>query len=235
MSTSSGITASSLCAPLFDGPEQTLVAVHRSSVAWQLADQQGRVVMCVTKSSAVRLPHVVVVPCLPSGSSPVSVGDGTLGWDGRRHRVSRWWQPARPVHPLLRQRLDDCAVGSFTASWQQELGLGAGLTPYADDVVCGALVLLRAAKHPDADVIAHQLQCFDLERRTTATSAALLRFAAAGWCIDPLAAYLSHLASGVGQTDLLAQALRDVGHSSGAGLLEGVHLLMRDQTEGVAA
>ena len=71
-----------------------------------------------------------------------------------------------------------------------------------------------------------QVHRIDLERRTTATSAALLRYAAEGWCIDPLASYLSHLATGVGQTEQVEQALLDVGHSSGAGLLEGVRLLM---------
>jgi hypothetical protein len=191
--------------------------------------------MCVTKPSAVRLPHVVVVPSLPSGSSPVSVGDGTLGWGDWQQRVSRWWQPARPTEPLLSRRLSEEAVADFTASWSRDIGRGEGLTPYADDVICGALVLLRAAAHPSADTLAEQMRGIDLEQRTTATSAALLRQAADGWCIDQLANYLSHLATGLGHSRDVVRALLAVGHSSGAGLLAGVRRLIRYQTEGAAA
>ena len=71
-----------------------------------------------------------------------------------------------------------------------------GLTPYADDVICGALVTLRATGHPAWPRLAQDIAGADLERATTATSAALLRTACEGWCIDELADLLRCLARG---------------------------------------
>jgi hypothetical protein len=234
VTTSAGITASSLCAALIDGPEQVLAPVHRSDLAWQLAGSDGRVVACVATSTALRLPHAVVVASLPLRSSPVVVGGGTVGWAGARHRIRRWWQPARPFEPRLRRRIDDATALEFAIHWKADLGRGDGLTPYADDVICGALILLRATRHPMADLIATDLANVDLEDRTTAASAALLRHAADGWCIDPLADYLSQLAAGHDHSAAEKSLLR-VGHSSGAGLLEGIALLLDERSEGAAA
>lgn len=223
-----------MCAPLIDGPELQLVPLHRSRVSCHYADGDGRVVLCIADPCAVLLPHTVVVARIPGPSSPVSVGGGSLGWEGRRRAVSRWWQPARPFEPRLRRRVDDAAALEFAIHWKADLGRGDGLTPYSDDVICGALVLLNATRHPMAEMIATDLANVPLERRTTAPSAALLRLAAAGWCVDALADFLAQLATNA-DTTAAEEKLRSVGHSSGAGLLEGVRLLMTERSEGVAA
>lgn len=101
------------------------------------------------------------------------------------------------------------------------LGAGPGLTPYADDVLCGMLVALRAAGHHQAERWSAIVAAAALEQRTTATSAALVRLAADGWCIDPLADHLNAIATGCA-VENSARALGRVGHSSGHGLLEGV-------------
>jgi hypothetical protein len=216
-----GAVASALLAPLLDGPAQSLSVAHRSRSAWQLADEQGRVVLSVITAQAIRLPHAVVVPSFPWGSPPISAGDGSLGWDGLRIPVARWFQPARPSVPSLLDRLDPASVDAFARRWPESIGRGDGLTPYADDVVCGGLVALSAAGHPVAEAIAEEIHRAPLERQTTATSAALLRMAARGYCVDPLARFLED------PTPASRAALTTVGHSSGRGLLEGVRRLLR--------
>jgi len=235
--TSVVLCASTLCAPLIDGPRRRLYPLHRNFAAVQLADLDGRVRMCVTSSAAVRLPHAVVVASLPRASSPVAVGGGTVGWDGHEGHVSRWFEPAQPVLPSLCERLDPAAIATFPRTWSNDLGRGDGLTPYADDVVCGSLVLLRAVGHPAAHGIAAAVEQADLERRTTATSAALLRLAGRGYCIDPLADLLAALATGldVAPDAAVTTRLLAVGHTSGAGLLEGVRALLRTHVGGAAA
>ena len=227
MTSESGVVASAMVAPLIDGRRQTLVIAHRSRYACQLADRDGRVVLAVMTRDAVRLPHGAVVPSLPRGASPVSVGDGSLGWDGCSMRVARWFRPARPALPALRRRIDDPTIARFAAQWSESLGRGDGLTPYHDDVVCGVLVTLHAAGHRLAPALCAAVADADLESRTTAVSAALLRAGARGYCIDPLAVFLGALACDTASAetarrqDAALTALLAVGHSSGRGLVEG--------------
>jgi hypothetical protein len=235
------IVASALLAPLVDGPVQTLDVVHRSRSAWQLADARGRVVLSVITASAIRLPHAAVVPSFPTGSSPISAGGGSLGWDGSRITVARWFAPARPILPSLYDRLDPAAVAAFARRWPASIGRGDGLTPYEDDIVCGGLIALRAAGHPAAEGIAWQIDESPLEGQTTAVSAALLRTAARGYCIDPLADFLASVARDDGSTERAAschrarRSLLAVGHSSGHGLAAGVLGLLDSRTRALAA
>jgi hypothetical protein len=234
------VVASTLLAPLVDGPLQTLEVVHRSRAAWQLADARGRVTLSVISASAIRLPHAAVVPSFPTGSSPISAGGGSLGWDGSRVKVARWFEPARPILPSLHDRLDPAAVDAFERRWPASIGRGDGLTPYADDVVCGGLIALWAAGHPAAQIISGQVDASPLERQTTAVSAALLRTAARGYCIDPLARFLAAVADDDGSADRAAarrrahRALLAVGHSSGRGLAEGAVGLLDPRAQSLA-
>jgi Protein of unknown function (DUF2877) len=226
--------ASALLARLLDGPSRSLHVVHRSRAAWQLADDTGRAVVCVITPGAVRLPHAAVVPSFPRGSSPISAGGGTLVWDGSRTPVARWFTPARPDLPTLYDRLDPAAVEALARRWPESIGSGDGLTPYRDDVVCGALVTLHAAGHPAAAALAAAVDKAPLERWTTALSAALLRHAAAGYCIDALARYLASIAvphaadpdAAAGERREAHAALLAVGHSSGHGLAAGVATML---------
>lgn len=105
------------------------------------------------------------------------------------------------------------------------LGLGEGLTPLGDDVLTGWLVATRAVgadAEPVAAVVAR------LSHRTTALSAALLADAIAGECLPELRRLLLSLRAGREVADAVA-ALAAVGHTSGSGLLLGVHLALPPQ------
>lgn len=233
MSAPPGAVVSTVLAPLVDGPRQTLTVAHRGRHAWQLANSRGQVVACVINRLAIRLPYAAVVPSFPRASSPVSVGDGSLGWDGSRIPIVRWWRPARPSLPCLSSVLDESAVSSFVEHWDDWLGRGAGLTPDADDLVCGSLVLLHAAGHPAAPDLRRRVHRSDLSARTTATSAGLLRLAADGYCVDPVAVLLESLAAGRGVGAACAEVER-IGHSSGFGLVEGVVRLLSPELRAAA-
>lgn len=231
-----GMAASVLLAPWLDGPAQPLHVVHRSRLALTVADGSGRVAFSVMFPGAVRLPYAcAVAPRAGTGStsSPLSVGDGVLAWsnDGHaqvRHRVTRWWTPARPRpehHPTLQRAVDEAAVRRLTGSWRDRLGAGPGLTPYGDDVLGGALVTLHAVGHPAVATLATEVTTSDLERSTTAISAALLRAACEGWCIDELAVHLLVLERSTDPTSS-ERALLRVGSSSGHGLLAGVRMVL---------
>jgi hypothetical protein len=234
------MSASVLIAPWLDGPVRSLAVSHRSRLAWSLADAEGRVAFCVMFPGAVRLPGACAVAPQAGQSTPsskpmstpssLSVGDGLLAWgddedpDAVRLRVARWWRPARPDprdHAVLADDVDPASVRRLASTWPDLLGRGPGLTPYADDVLCGALVALRATGHSSMTDLALVIAGSELERSTTATSASLLRTACEGWCIDELADLLHALARDEDSMPARAALLR-VGSSSGRGLVEGV-------------
>ncbi|MCW2844988.1 MAG: hypothetical protein JWN22_2904 [Nocardioides sp.] len=119
------------------------------------------------------------------------------------------------VGPLrLPARLDASAVARL-------VGLGDGLTPLGDDILCGWLATHRAAgvAAPDVDLAVRVLM-----PRTTLLSATLLDCALHGEVLPEFAAYLAAL----GGTDEASAAatLSAVGHTSGAGLLYGARLAL---------
>ena len=95
------------------------------------------------------------------------------------------------------------------------LGLGGGLTPLGDDVVCGWLAAHAALGVPVAGTD-HLVSA--ARTRTTHLSAALVECAAAGEVVPEFAAWV---AADVGEEPACAARLAAVGHSSGAGLLHG--------------
>ncbi|MCW2793950.1 MAG: hypothetical protein JWO76_3048 [Nocardioides sp.] len=126
-----------------------------------------------------------------------------------------------PLH--LPARLDPAAVGRL-------VGLGDGLTPLGDDILCGWLATHRAAGVPTPDVDAAVRA---LMPRTTLLSATLLDCALHGEVLPEFAAYLSAL----GDRETAAARLAAVGHTSGAGLLYGARLALAalHHHEGIAA
>ncbi len=227
------MVASSLCASILDGPPQPLWVIHRSMAACQLADAEGIVRACAVTAAGIRLPHAVVLPTLPAGPR-LTAGSGRLRWDTHSYPVARWWRPARPQLPTLLPQLRGRSLDTVVHRWLGRVGAGPGLTPYADDVLCGMLVALRAAGHWHAERWSAAVRATPLERSTTATSAALLRLAADGWCIGPVADYLTALATGSG-VHTAERELRQVGHSSGRGLLAGITAVVGDRALGAAA
>jgi hypothetical protein len=101
---------------------------------------------------------------------------------------------------------------------------------------------LHATGHPIADRLGDAVAATDLEHRTTALSAGLLRAAARGHCIDPLAAFLRALSaedvaptSGAARRETAKLELLSVGHSSGRGLAEGALATLGLRESGLAA
>jgi hypothetical protein len=227
-----GCAASVALAPLLDGPRRALYVAHRSDSAWQLRDgaRSGRVVACLLAPGSLRLPHGVVVPFeLPTGEpSSLSMGERVLSVDGVEVGVARWWSPSVPRLTDLADRVDEHAATDLLRTWRSRLGEGEGLTPHADDVLCGSLVTLLASGHPLAAQLASAVDAADLEAATTATSAGLLRQAVHGRCIDALATYLSALTGEAADAQHSRRAaLEAVGHSSGRGMAEGVSRVVR--------
>jgi hypothetical protein len=223
-----GCAASAALAPLVEGPPRPLAVAHASTAAWQLADASGRVVACLLSPRSLRLPHGIVVSSpLPDGRPvPVELGAGRLHIGDDEHRVARWWRPAEPRHADLYDRIDERAAAVVLRTWRSRLGAGDGLTPYADDVICGTLVTLLAAGHPAGAELAAAVDAAELESATTATSAGLLRQAADGRCIDALAGYLASLKSDEAARGHCLTRLEEIGHSSGRGMAEGVHTVL---------
>lgn len=227
MSQPAGAVASSALVALIDGPAQPMRVLHRGRLAWQLADVHGHVVCCLTFPGSLRLPHALAVDVPLDPTWPVEVGTGAVVAGDTRLAVTRWWQPPRPRWPQLRDSIDDPAAWDAVRSWRERLGQGAGLTPYADDVLLGSLVTLIATRHPLSARWSADIRRAPLEQLTTAASAGLLRQAAQGVCLDQLATLLAALATG--DPDAVRQAEREllaVGHSSGAGLLAGVRQVL---------
>jgi Protein of unknown function (DUF2877) len=106
------------------------------------------------------------------------------------------------------------------------LGLGPGLTPLGDDVLCGWLAAAVARRHPALDDLRSTV-LVDAPARTTTLSTTLLGCASRGEGVPELRALLGGLArenpAGVEQSvDLLLR----VGDTSGAGLLLGALLAL---------
>jgi Protein of unknown function (DUF2877) len=223
------LSISALLGPLLEGPTRRLEAVDRSRTACQLADDAGRVVAALATAQAVALPHALIADALPDTHAPLSIGHGALRVGENSYRPARWWRPSRPVLagvPVRASMVDD-----LTEHWPDQLGLGPGLTPYHDDVLCGALVVLAATA--TAPELRGNIAANDLERRTTATSAALIRLACDGWCISAVADHLSSVGRGF-DNPLTRARLLAVGHSSGRGLLAGMTAMLSQTFEEAA-
>ena len=168
-------------------------------------------VPCALRTALDRLPEV----------TRASVRDGVLHLD---------------EHPLVVGRLVDVTVPRLIRSGgpgpidvASLVGLGDGLTPYGDDVLCGWLAVHRAAgvATPDVDEAVRGLW-----HRTTLLSATLLDCAMHGEVLPEFAAWVAAL--GTTAEEERAAALAAVGHTSGRGLLEGATRALAD-LERVAA
>jgi len=102
-----------------------------------------------------------------------------------------------------------------------DIGRGPGLTPEADDELCGWLAVHRAAgvatPELDAAVLAHLAH-------TTLLSATLLECAVRGEVVPEFAAYVAAL--GTADEAVRAAELSVLGHTSGAALLRGARLAL---------
>ncbi|NDU73510.1 DUF2877 domain-containing protein [Actinomadura sp. DSM 109109] len=124
-----------------------------------------------------------------------------------------------------------CAAGDLAGAveaGERIVGLGPGLTPTGDDILCGLLVSLRlvggAVRNPGAVRLADWLGAAvtaDAGTRTTALAATLLHCAAAGHAGAEVAAVLRGVA-GHEPPGTAVRRLLAVGHTSGTDLAHGV-------------
>jgi hypothetical protein len=149
-----------------------------------------------------------------------------LGLAGERD--SAFERVARPRVERLRTWVTARPSASASTPPVDLLGLGPGLTPSGDDLLCGMLVALHAVGKSD---MAHLLYAEIAQAAPAATSpisAAFLRAAAEGYGCEPLHAAIAAILEG--QSEALAgriEALGRVGHTSGWDALAGALLVLQ--------
>lgn len=151
----------------------------------------------------------------------VVVGDGAVHLPVPLGAVRTWRPPrVRAVEsgPLPRRLLVDAA---------EETGLGPGLTPEADDVLCGLLLVARATGSPTAELVG------GLRGRTTDLSWSLIRAAAAGHGVAAVVRAADLLLAGHPLAPAQRDAVIALGHTSGAALLRGLCLGVAALTDGL--
>src|SRR5690606_26162653 len=152
-------------------------------------------------------------------------------------------------HPGPAELAEACAAGDLAGAVEAAeriVGLGPGLTPSGDDILCGLLVSLRlvgdAVRHGRravwlADWLGAAVTA-DAGTRTTALAATLLHCAAAGGAGAEVAAVLRGVA-GHEPPALPVRRLLAVGHTSGAdpaqGVLAGCRAALALTTDAAAA
>ena len=149
-----------------------------------------------------------------------------LGLAGEQH--SAFERVAQPRVERLRAWVTARPSASAGAPPVDLLGLGPGLTPSGDDLLCGMLVALHAVGETD---LAHELDAEIAEAAPTDTSplsAAFLRAAAEGLGCEALHAAIAAILEG--QVEALAgrvEALSRIGHTSGWDALAGALLVLQ--------
>lgn len=109
--------------------------------------------------------------------------------------------------------------GLIAGDAQRWLGLGAGLTPSFDDACVGAMAACRALGR------SVPFRLTDLSG-TTDVSARYIRLAQSGYFGEPLCALVEAIYQG--ELTLAAEKLLRVGATSGADMLHGVALIMKE-------
>ena len=231
--------ASSLIAPLFDGPSRTLRVVSITSHAWHLTTSAPAYsVVSLQRRRAMVLPTSVVydggLDMRSAGAA--MIGDGRLEAGGVVLRPRRWWPAPHPrisnpsrflagLAALPRVRPQDVDLGEADlGSPERLIGRGPGLTPAGDDVLAGSLVLLNAL---GTDPRPAWCDPATLQARTPALSAALLHHARHGYCVGALAALIEVLDSGADPAAAL-DGLLAVGGTSGRAMLLGLQLIVSE-------
>lgn len=228
------------------GPDGPVEVVHRGPLAVYL-DLGGECVGLLAAGAAL-------VPCglrsrlrqiSPGGPVAAYRGAGVLHVGGRPllvgrtvdvhvPRLDRERIPANASDSTTGMATPPAAVVEFVASAAPHgldaaavhrlVGRGDGLTPLGDDVVCGWLAAHRAlgVATPEVDDAVRAAAS-----RTTLLSRTLLGCAVAGEVLPELGAWL-HALTTPARLPGAAAALLAVGASSGAGLLAGAQLALRD-------
>lgn len=177
---------------------------------------------------------------------PVTVGGGRIGFAGTDVVVARLVDAAVPSLVPAPERVAALAAAMTWSVVTDELpaaslaglragdagavtdllGLGGGLTPLGDDVLCGWIATATALGRPDRDAVTASATRL-AGARTTLLSATLVGCAARGDVLPQFRRLLLTLADGAGAAPAAALAdLVKVGHTSGTGLAAGALLAM---------
>ena len=182
----------------------------------------------------------------------VRVGRGQVHAPGSDLVVRRTWRPRAVPSRVLPAAARDTARAAAQAclalvhdrlpaelpmhggarAWSRPaelVGLGPGLTPAGDDLLCGVLLGLRASGREDERAVLERSVTALLDR-TTALSATLLRQAARGYAVPPVLDLLHawHRHADPARLVELGSHVAAVGHSSGPALLLGLAASLTD-------
>jgi hypothetical protein len=212
-------------------PDGPVPVRHRGRHAVYVELDGWCVGVVAARATAVPCALRVADPELPFAGLRAEVRHGVLVVDGQALVPGRLVGVAVPRIPVqLRgkapgsgpdrcssQQLNDSAHRPLTAAdVAAVVGAGDGLTPYADDVLCGGLAVHRSARVATPEVDAAVRATLG---RTTLLSATLLDCALRGEVVPEFAAWVGSL--GTPAEPARAARLAAVGHTSGRGLLEG--------------
>ena len=189
-------------------------------------------VVAVVTSDALVLPTAVRLatpsphPWGVAAGDVVRLGGDVVALPGHGIRVVRSWRPRRVTTAA------PTAPSSTPVDWRAlpaDVGRGAGPPPRADDVLCGALLAARALGIPLPHVL-------PLER-TTSLSASLLEAAHDGYAVACVVDHVTAVVAGSPDAARSREQVLAIGHTSGAGLVEGIdhvlHAATRPQPEGI--
>ncbi len=187
----------------------------------------------------------------PAVGSDVRIGSGLIDFGAIQVSVGRYVDFAMPAFDpagvaQMCERLESVTADSSQRSeldadvvsilrerpadaLMLTLGHGSGLTPFGDDVLCGVMATLLASADPCAGALCEQAVML-APKRTTSLSATLVRRAAQGEVIRAFAGVVTALIDHPDHAAArIAQLLR-IGHSSGAGMLLGLHLALEHRS-----
>jgi hypothetical protein len=186
--------------PAFAGPDQVGIVGGAGYLEFD-----GQVV-ALTPPGGPRMPNGVEMASRAVPGTAARIGSGRLLLGGLEVRPGAPWEPVPEV------RLRPSGGPRLRPDPERLAGLGPGLTPAGDDILCGyvAGLFLFHDRREEAAAIA-----LGAAARTTRLSAALLRHAAVGELPEPAHTFLSD-----GDTRPLAA----FGHSSGPCLRLGLEL-----------
>ncbi|WP_084764594.1 DUF2877 domain-containing protein [Knoellia subterranea] len=218
--------ASPLARDLVAGAHRRAVVLAAFPTALYLGFEAHAEVLPVVTSDALVLPTALRLAASGpfdwgvAGGDVVTVGGGAVALPSRGIHVVRSWRP---------RRVATGAANATPFDWAPllaEIGRGEGLTPRADDVLCGALLAARArgVARPEALPV----------ERTTSLSASLLVAAHAGYAVSSVVDHVTHAVAGSPEREVTRECVLAIGHTSGAGLLEGIDLVLNHVNSPVA-
>lgn len=153
-----------------------------------------------------------------TGLAPLA---GELLWEEERKNGNIYCELALPGLKLLLDGLKKDRTAQVETAVEGLLGLGPGLTPSADDVLCGILYVLLRSRASERDAVGALVRAVRQEApgRTNAVSAAYLAAIAGGGYYERMHDVWLGM---TGCTPARAERLLEVGSNSGSEMLLGM-------------